>query len=193
MIKKSRAIFALTTLLVIIFQTEPLIQFGAVEANPYNFFDELNHPNLRFYSPSSRHSGYSSYANPVVYTKPSFNISFDYLLPNNFTQVDSFSYKIDNNPTYSLNSTRENGTRAVKYSVFKTIDNLDDGIYNLKVYALFVNGTTSQIKDCNIKIDTMFANPYLPLFIASLALIILVVSTVIFYSRKFIGKILRGA
>jgi hypothetical protein len=189
MIKKSRAIFALTTILIIVFSIAPNAQISVVEANPYNFFEALNHPNLRFYSPSSRRS---AYANPIVYKKPSFDISFDYLLPNNFTQVDSFSYKIDDNSTISLKSTRENGTQ-VKYSVFKTIDNLYDGIYNLKVYALFVNGTTSQIKDCNIKIDTMFANPYLPLFIASLALIILVVSTVIFYGRKFISKILRGA
>jgi hypothetical protein len=189
MIKKSRAIFALTTILIIVFSIAPNAQISVVDSNPYNFFDALNHPNLRFYSPSSRHS---AYANPIVYTKPSFDISFDYLLPNNFTQVDSFSYKIDDNQTISLNSTRENGILQVKYSVFKTIENLYDGVYNLKVYALFVNGTTSQIKDCNIKIDTMFANPYLPLFIASLALIILVVSTVIFYGRKLISKTSRG-
>jgi hypothetical protein len=188
MTKKSRAIFALTTILVTIFLIQPLAQMATVRANPYNFLEEFNHPNLRFYSPSSSHS---AYANPIAYTKPSFNIKFDYLLPNNFTQVDSFSYKIDDNPTCSLNITKENGTLAVKYSVFKTIDNLKDGIYNLKIYALFVNGTTSQIKDCNIKIDTMFANPYLPLMIASFVLTILVVSAVIFYSRKFFSKTSR--
>jgi hypothetical protein len=187
-----RDVLALTTVLVIVFLIAPLAQVSIVEANPYNIFDRLNQPDLRFYSPTSRYSAYSSYANPIVYTKPSFDISFDYLLPNNFTQVDSFSYKIDDNQTISLNSTIENGT-LVKYSVFKSFDNLDDGIYNLKVYALFVNGTLSQIMDCTVKIDTMFANPYLPLMIASLALVILVVSTVIFYGRKFISKTIRGA
>jgi hypothetical protein len=188
-----RDVFALTTVLVIVFVIAPVAQVSIVEANPYNIFDALNHPDLRFYSPTSRYSAYSSYANPIVYTKPSFDISFDYLLPNNFTQTDSFSYKIDDNQTTSLNFTVENGTHFVEYSVFKTIENLKDGIYNLKVYALFANGTLSQIKDCTVKIDTMFANPYLPLFIASSALVILVVSTVIFYGRKFISKTIRGA
>jgi hypothetical protein len=183
-----KAIFALTTVLVIACSITLVAQVSIIEANPYNIFDALNHPDLRFYSPTSRYSAYSSYANPIVYTKPSFNISFDYLLPNNFTQVDSFSYKIDDNQTISLNSTVENGTLFVEYSVFKTIDNLKDGIYNLNVYALFVNGTLSQIMDCTVKIDTMFANPYLPLFTASLVLIILVVSSAIFYGRKLLVK-----
>lgn len=175
--------------LVIVFLIVPLTQIGVVETNPLSSYFK-NQPILGISSPVSRHSAYSSYANPVLCTKSSFNISFFYELPKNFTQIDCFSYKIDDNPVKSLNFTIEDGFfNYIKYSVCEPVDDLSDGIYNLKVYSLFVNGTTWQIMDSTVKIDTVTTNPLFPLMVASLVLIIIVVSTMIFYGKNFFKNI----
>jgi hypothetical protein len=192
MMAVTRTIFTLTTAFVIILLMLTVAQVTLVEANPISSYFK-NEPILGISSPVSRHSAYSSYSNPVLCTKPSFNISFFYELPKNFTQIDSFSYKLDNNPPKSLNFTMEDGFfNYTKYSVCESVDNLSDGIYNLKVYALFVNGTTWQVMDSTVKIDTVTTNPLFLLMVASLVLIILVVSTMIFYSRNFIKNIKRN-
>lgn len=188
----TRTISTLTTAFVIILLMLTITQVTLVEANPLSSYFK-NEPILGISSPVSRHSAHSSYSNPVLCPKPSFNISFFYELPKNFTQIDSFSYKIDDNPVKSLNFTMEDGFfNYTKYSVCEPVDNLSDDIYNLKVYALFVNGTTWQIMDSTVKIDTVTTNPLFPLMVASLVLIILVVSTVIFYGRNFIKNIKRN-
>jgi hypothetical protein len=189
MTNKSTATIAVVLLLV---SLAGLQAVELAEANPLSSYFK-NEPILGISSPVSRHSAHSSYSNPVLCPKPSFNISFFYELPKNFTQIDSFSYKIDDNPPNSLNFTIEDGFfNYTKYSVCEPVDNLSDGIYNLKVYALFVNGTTWQVMDSTVKIDTITTNPLFSLPVASVILMILVVSAMIFYGRTFIKNIKRN-
>ncbi|MCW4002602.1 MAG: hypothetical protein NWE95_01635 [Candidatus Bathyarchaeota archaeon] len=189
MTNKSTATIAVVLLLV---SLAGLQAVELAEANPLSSYFK-NEPILGISSPVSRHSAHSSYSNPVLCPKPSFNISFFYELPKNFTQIDSFSYKIDDNPPNSLNFTIEDGFfNYTKYSVCEPVDNLSDGIYNLKVYALFVNGTTWQVMDSTVKIGTVTTNPLFSLPVASVILMIFVLSAMIFYGRTFIKNIKRN-
>jgi len=158
MIKKSRAIFALTTLLVIIFLMQPIAQVGVVEAHSDIF--RIDNPKIIVNSPQSA---------PYVYTKPSFDISFEYQVPTKMPQVESFSYKLDEKPLSKLTISKKTSDfrNYIEYTVFKTIENLTNGNHNLKAYACFLNGTTSPILDTTMIVNTAFIPP-IPFMISPL-------------------------
>jgi hypothetical protein len=184
-----RSIFALTAVLVIVFLIQPLAEVAI--ANPLSPYFK-NQPVWGISSPVNRNSLHSSYSNPIVYTKPSFNISFFIELPKNFTQIDSFSYTMNDASAYPLDYAKKDGTfNYTVYSVSKVIDNLEEGIYNLKVNTLYVNGTTSQFMDAYIKIDltpTFPTDPIFPLVVALIILVLLTLITILFFSTRYIKK-----
>jgi hypothetical protein len=143
-----------TAFLMIVFLIQPLAQMGVVLANPYSSH-QITHPTLVARFPSSQFFEHSSLEHPFIYRKNSFNLTLNYMLPNNYTQIDSFSYNIDDNPFCPLNITNiaRNLFGDISYSVFNNVENLSSGTYNLKAYAKFVNGTTTQIMDSYVEID----------------------------------------
>jgi hypothetical protein len=155
MIAMRRAVFALTTVLVIIFLMEPIAQVTVVKANFYPF----GLPRISVRSP---------YSTPYIYVKPNVDISFDYNVPNNLTQVDSFSFSLDKNANSTLTSNKSNYFySSTRYSVSKTLENLANGNHTITVYAYFSNGTVSPILDTTITVDTTFIPP-IPFMISPL-------------------------
>jgi hypothetical protein len=117
MIKKSRAIFALTTLLMILFLMEPLAQMVAVKANPYNYIK----PQIFIESPTLAKSEiYQTTSIPIevtVYPGPKINL------------VDIY-YILDGGPNIKLSITRYEN--SVGYFGRGTLDNLTNGYHTLK-------------------------------------------------------------
>ena len=102
----------------------------------------------------------SPYSAPYIYVTPKVDLSFDYNVQKNLTQVASFSYSLDNNANITL--TREvTGlfSEYNRYSVFKPLGDLANGNHTLTVYAYFTNGTVSSIIDITITVDTAFVPP----------------------------------
>ena len=147
MIKKSRAIFVLTTVLVIIFLIQPLAQLQVLEANPYMF---LRFSRIKINSPDYH-----------VYVSPNVVVSFSYYVETNSPQVDSFSYGLDSNPVSTLASSKSSVPHLnfIEYSVFKTLENLTNDNHRLVVYAYFSNKTVSPILNTTIVVDTNFIPP----------------------------------
>ena len=77
-----------TAIIAIIF----LAQILAVEANPYMFLQftriDVNSPDYK------------------VYVSPNVDISFDYYVEANSSQIDSFSYSLDSSPNFALESSK---------------------------------------------------------------------------------------
>lgn len=148
MIKKSRAILALTTLLVIIFLMQPITQTTTVKGNFYPY----GMPTVEFHSPLS--------APYTIYVTSNVDISFDYNVQKNLTQVDFFSYSLDKNANSSLVSNKSSYNHYYyRYSVFKTLGNLANGNHTLTVYVYFANRTVSSIRDMIFAIDTAYVPP----------------------------------
>jgi hypothetical protein len=171
-----KAVYA-TAILIVIF----LAQSVAVEANPYHF---ITSPVIELRSPCSPNYGISSPQRPFQYNTNHFNISLSYVTPHNYTSIDSFAYKINNGPIQPLNITNIKGDSyygdATSYSVFDTVENLSSSIYNLKVYAQFTNGTTTEIMNSYVKIDL---TPTIdPILLLAVSLIAILVITVLYYS-----------
>jgi hypothetical protein len=139
MIKKCRAISALTILLMIIFLIQPIAQVTVVEANPYSF------------PPWSPRSGFS--------LTPNVQISIEYNIENYLPQIDSFSFTLDNKPNSTLSFrisevnmtvySRDSPVRYVegtKYTVSEPLENLANGNHTIIVYAYFSDGIVKSIR-----------------------------------------------
>jgi hypothetical protein len=153
--KISLSFAILTSVLVIIFLMQPITQVTVVKANFYPY----GLPKINVRSPHS-----SSY----IYVKPNVDISFDYHVPN--TQVNSFSYSLDENANSTLSILKTANIyyyNAVNYTVFKTLENLANGHHKIIVYAHFFNNTASIILSSTINVDTAFIPP-LPFMISPL-------------------------
>jgi hypothetical protein len=150
----------LTSFLVIIFLMEPLAQFGAVDANPYTFA-----PGLHVYSPT-----------PGLYCAPNAGIHFKIYLENDVTQIDSFSYSLDNKANSPLTFTMGDENHSVNgiiytvsvIEVYKTLGNLANGNHTITVYAHYSNRTVNSIINTAITIDTTLAIPFTPFIISPL-------------------------
>jgi len=146
-----RAIFALTTLLVVIFLFQNIAQVAVVEANPYSF------------PPWSPQSG--------LYLTSNVQISIEYNIANYSPQIDSFSFTLDNKPnsTLSFRVSEVNMTvysrysperivEGTKYTVSKTLENLANGNHTIVVYAYFSDRTVKSILNSLVTVDTT-SNP----------------------------------
>jgi hypothetical protein len=104
-----------------------------------------------------KHSPYSA---PYIYVTPNIDISFDYNVQKNLTQVASFSYSLDKNANITLTSSvTDLFSDFNRYSVFKPLGNLANGNHTLTVYAYFTNETVSSIIDITVTVDTAFIPP----------------------------------
>jgi hypothetical protein len=145
--KTSLRFAILTSVLLIIFLMQPIAQMRVVKANFYPF----GIPTVEQHSPQTA---------PYIYLTPNVDISFDYNLQKNLTQVSFFSYSLDKNPNSTLTSTKSNlFSDYNRYSVFKTLENLANGNHTLTVYAYFINKTASSIIDITITVDTTYIPP----------------------------------
>ena len=150
-----RAILALTAILVIIFLMQPIAQVTLVKGNFYPY--GLLQIDVR-----------SPHSTPYIYVEPNADVSLDYHVPN--TQVTSFTYSLDGNDNSTLTILKTSNIHyynAVNYTVFKTLENLSNGIHKIIVYAHFSNNTVSQIFSTTITVDTTFIPP-IPFMISPL-------------------------
>jgi hypothetical protein len=133
----------LTAIIVIVL----IAQIVAVEANPYMF---LQFTRIQINSPDSK-----------VYVSPNVDISFDYYVDANSSQIDSFSYSIDSSPNFALESSKSSIPQIgfTKYSVLKTLENLPNDNHKLVVYAYFSNNTISIIMNRTVVVDTNYIQP----------------------------------
>jgi hypothetical protein len=117
MIKKSRVIFALTAILVIVFLIEPVEQGAIITANMY-----LG-SSIRINSPLN----YTE----KVYQSSNINISISAYMMASSPEVSSISYSLDGNrnQTLSLSKVSTGG-----YLGTGTLNNLPDGYHHLDAY-----------------------------------------------------------
>ena len=123
-----RAIFALTTVLVIVFLVAPIAQVTTVKANP------ISHPFILVDSPEHYMVG-------RVYQETSVDITAQIHMgfkQYNFSGLISAFYSIDGNSNNSLTLT--NDTYDVMYTATGKMANLTDGYHNLRIFALDSNG-----------------------------------------------------
>jgi hypothetical protein len=146
--KISLSFAILTSILVIIFLIQPITQVTVVKANFYPY----GMPTLEFHSPGTPPN--------TIYVTPNVDISFDYNVQKNLTQVNFFSYSLDKNANSTLVSIKSSYNQYYnRYSVFKTLGNLANGNHTLTAYVYFANGTVSSIRDMIFAIDTAYISP----------------------------------
>ena len=140
--KKLLATIILTVVLVLVISVQVV---EVVDANPYMF---LQFTRIQIHSPQSH-----------VYVCPNVDLSFDYYVETNLPQVDSFSYSLDGKANSTLVSSKSSILHFIKYSVFKTLENLSNDNHKLIVYAHFSNNTVFSILDQKIVVDTAYIQP----------------------------------
>jgi hypothetical protein len=145
-------------LLLMIFLMQAIAQVAIVNANFYPF----GVPALQVRSPKS---------NPYLSVEPTVNISFDYYVSKNLTQVEHFSYSLDESANSILTSSMSDYTYDTieysDYSVSKTLENLANGNHSVTFYVQFLNGTISDVWHLTIIVDTTYKHP-VPLMISPL-------------------------
>ena len=128
MIKKSGAIFALTTLLVIVFLMVSLTQMVAVKANPWSVYTFME-PHVFIESPD---------ASPwVIYQTTSIPIEVQ-VLPAPKTILVELSYILDGAPNVKLRITRYE--TSVTCFGKGTLSNLTDGFHKVTVVSVDSKG-----------------------------------------------------
>jgi len=139
---------ALTLVLTMILVGVQVVK--VVEANFYPF----GVPALQVRTPQS---------NPYISVEPTVNISFDYYVSKNLTQVEHFSYSLDGSANSILTSSMSDYTydrvKYSDYSVTKNLENLANGNHSVIFYVQFLNGTVSDIWHLTIIVDTTYKNP----------------------------------
>lgn len=95
----------------------------------------------------------------------SIDISLDYYLLKNLTQINSFSYNLDEHSNSTLRyfsrQTSDPFPYYVDYHIFGTLKNLANNDYWLTIYAHFVNGTVKSIYHQPFTVNTSFVYPKL--------------------------------
>jgi hypothetical protein len=129
MIKKSRAIFALTIILMIIFLMQTIAQVTVVDANPFSSLS------LGIKSPENR-----------VYNTTLISVIFNVNAPIQSPKIVKMSYSLDgsSNRTLGISSSESSrfGTPMVFYVGTGILRNLGNGTHSLEVYALDSKGQT---------------------------------------------------
>ncbi len=117
----------------------------------------------------------SPQTNPYLSVEPTINISFDYYVSKNLTQLDHFAYSLDENTNSILTSRMSDFNYTINYttsmyldySVSLTLENLTNGNHSVIFYAQFLNGTINDIWNLTIIVDPTYKNPA-PLMISPL-------------------------
>ena len=114
--------------------------------------------------------------NPYLSVEPTVNFSFDYYVAKNLTQIDHFTYSLDEHANSTLTSSMSdfnynihNDTQTMysRYSISKTLENLSNGNHSVTFYVHFLNGTIIDIWNETIIVDTTYRYP-VPLMISPL-------------------------
>jgi hypothetical protein len=140
--KRRCALFTAILIISILIGTQAV---EVANANPYMF---LQFTRIQIHSPQSH-----------VYVCPNVDISFDYYTETNSPQVNSFSYSLDGKANSTLVSSKSSIPQFIKYSVFKTLENLSNNNHELTVYAHFSNNTVNSILNQKIVVDTAYIQP----------------------------------
>ena len=151
-----------TALALTLVLTMILVGVQAVKVAEANMYPPSGVPALHVNSPQS---------NPCISAEPTVNISFDYYVLKSSTQVELFSFSLDESANSTLTSKMSDYTFTFDtdiysdYSVSKTLENLANGDHSVTFYAQFFNGTVSGIWHLTIIVDTSYKNP-VPLMIS---------------------------
>jgi hypothetical protein len=141
MIKKSRAIFALTSILMIIFLIQPLAEVAAADATDYQLAIQSPLPSeIKIYNTTTIDVKISA----TTYT---------------LFKIIAIYYSLDGSSKILLN--QANGTDKngfMDYTGIGTLSNLSDGEHSLRVYAVDSQGGTLT-KEITFSINTTHAYP----------------------------------
>jgi hypothetical protein len=149
MIKKSRAIFALTALLVIIFLMQPMTQMVAVDANPYNYIS----PYIFIESPN---------ASPwTIYQTTSIPIEVE-VLPAPKTNLVDLSYILDGSPNVKLSITKYE--TSLTCTGKGTLNNLTEGYHKVTAVSVdskgnVLSGSTTFLVNTTLRFPTLLLSP----------------------------------
>jgi len=137
-----------TAILMMVFLIHPIAQLPVLKAHLYPF----GIPPFSRISPNS---------NPYLSTKPTVETSFSYRIPISDVQVDYFSYSLDNDIRFTLdsNQTFDYTYNKTQYLVTKTLKNLATGIHSITFYAQFLNGTNNEIGHLKLAVDPTYKIP----------------------------------
>ena len=124
MIKKSKAIFAFTTLLVIIFLLQPIAQLITVEGNPIP-----TSPKIVIASPESYEKG-------KIYQETTVHVAVLVVQSSQSLKITDISYSIEGNTKIPLNLSFQTAFGKTGYNATGTMGNLTNGYHSLTAYAL---------------------------------------------------------
>jgi hypothetical protein len=124
MIKKSRAIFALTTVLVIIFLVQPITQLSTVEGNPIP-----TSPIMVIALPEPYEKG-------RIYQETTLHVAVIILQSSESPKITDISYSLDGNTKMPLNLSFQTAFGKTGYNATGTMGNLTNGYHSLTAYAL---------------------------------------------------------
>lgn len=149
------AAFALITLIVFV---------NLVTGNAYGPMEDGIYPVLHNCLPT----GVGTYTNTTI------DISINYYLPKNSTQIKSFSYSLDGNPNSTLSYISKDGTEAIVpslaiqnfskciyYSISGPLENLANGNHALRTFAYLIDGAVKSLWNQTFRVDTNFKEPQL--------------------------------
>ena len=176
MIKKSRAIFALTTVLVIV----TLTQILAVEANPFMFGPHIGITSPQQFKKNNYQTIYQTTTIPI---QIQINTPLDYPKIVKVYYILDFNHSLDNNPQKALTisspqTSTYSGAGSTLYWATGTLKNLSNGTHWIDVYALTAEGETPKSGTITFQVNaTSIAKSEQP-FISSNLTIALVISTI---------------
>jgi len=109
-----------------------------------------------------------------TYTNTTTDISINYYLPINSTQIKSFSYSLDENSNSTLSYLSKDATEAVipsltiqnfskyiYYSISGPLENLANGNHTLRTFAYFIDGAVKSLWNQTFRVNTNFKEPQL--------------------------------
>ena len=175
MSKKSRAIFALTAVLVIV----TLAQILAVEANPFMFGPHIGITSPQQFKKNNYQTIYQTTTIPI---QISINTPLDYPKIVKVYYIIDLNYSRDNNPQKALTisspqTSTYSGTGSTLYWATGTLKNLSNGTHTLDVYTLNAEGKTSSSGTRTFMVNATSSSNREQLFASSNITIALLIAT----------------
>jgi hypothetical protein len=171
-----RAIFALTTVLVIV----TLAQSIAVEANPFMFGPHIGITSPQQFKKNNYQTIYQTTTIPI---QIKINTPLDYPEIVKVYYILDFNHSLDNNPQKALTisspqTSTYSGAGSTLYWATGTLENLSNGTHWIDVWALNAEGETHKSGTITFQVNaTSIANSEQP-FAGSNLIIALVISTI---------------
>ncbi len=108
-----------------------------------------------------------------TYTNTTIDISINYYLPKNSTQINSYTYSLDEKSNSTLSYTAKDvadifsshsitdPSKYNHYSIYGTLENLTNDQHTLRTFAYFLNGTVKSLWNQTFRVNTNFKEPQL--------------------------------